>query len=87
MTMFVELFSCKRRILTFCLFLRLKEFKSALLETFRASHAQSVGMKSLMENINKSRPTPFEQAEVQAALVRMQDDNQVMVADDIIFLI
>ncbi|XP_062857317.1 DNA replication licensing factor MCM3 [Trichomycterus rosablanca] len=66
---------------------RLKEFKAALLETFHASHAQSVGMNALMANINKSRSTPFDQAEVRVALARMQDDNQVMVADDIIFLI
>ncbi|XP_060773434.1 DNA replication licensing factor MCM3 [Neoarius graeffei] len=66
---------------------RLKEFKSVLLEVFRATHAQSVGMNTLMGDINKNRSTPFEQAEVRAALARMQDDNQVMVADDIIFLI
>ncbi|KAL7872039.1 hypothetical protein SRHO_G00070220 [Serrasalmus rhombeus] len=66
---------------------RLKEFKAALLEVFRSAHAQSVGMNALMEGINKTCPTPFDQAEVRAALGRMQDDNQVMVADDIIFLI
>lgn len=68
-------------------FCRLKEFKAALLEVFRAAHAQSVGMNALMGDINRDRPTAFEQAEVRAALARMQDDNQVMVADDIIFLI
>ncbi|MCJ8743516.1 hypothetical protein PDJAM_G00094810 [Pangasius djambal] len=66
---------------------RLKEFKAGLHEVFRAAHAQSVGMNALMGDINKNRSTPFEQAEVRAALARMQDDNQVMVADDIIFLI
>ncbi|KAK2863828.1 hypothetical protein Q7C36_002982 [Tachysurus vachellii] len=66
---------------------RLKEFKAALLEVFRAAHAQSVGMNALMGEINKDRSAPFGKPEVQAALARMQDDNQVMVADDIIFLI
>ncbi|KAK2863832.1 hypothetical protein Q7C36_002986 [Tachysurus vachellii] len=66
---------------------RLKEFKAALLEVFRAAHAQSVGMNALMGEINKDRSVPFGKPEVQAALARMQDDNQVMVADDIIFLI
>ncbi|XP_067273884.1 DNA replication licensing factor MCM3 [Pseudorasbora parva] len=66
---------------------RLKEFKTALLEVFRSAHAQSVGMIALMESINKSSPSPFNETEVRAALARMQDDNQVMVADDIIFLI
>lgn len=66
---------------------RLKEFKAALLEVFRSAHAQSVGMNALMEGVNKTCSTPFDQAEVRTALGRMQDDNQVMVADDIIFLI
>lgn len=69
------------------MFYRLKEFKAALLEVFRAAHAQSVGMTALTGDINKNRSTPFEEAEIRAALARMQDDNQVMVADDIIFLI
>uniref|UniRef100_A0A4W5LPM6 MCM3-like winged helix domain-containing protein n=1 Tax=Hucho hucho TaxID=62062 RepID=A0A4W5LPM6_9TELE len=66
---------------------RLKEFKSSLLEVFRSAHAQSVGMNSLMESVNKDRDAPFTLTEVRAALARMQDDNQIMVADDIIFLI
>lgn len=66
---------------------RLKEFKSSLLEVFRSAHAQSVGMKSLMDSVNKACQTPFTAEEVRAALARMQDDNQIMVADDIIFLI
>ncbi|KAF7663786.1 hypothetical protein LDENG_00200240 [Lucifuga dentata] len=66
---------------------RLKEFKSSLFTVFQSSHAQSVKMPSLMDDINKQRQQPFTEAEVRAALARMQDDNQVMVADDIIFLI
>lgn len=66
---------------------RLKEFKVALLEVFRAAHAQSVGMNRLIESINQDNESPFSPAEVQAALNKMQDDNQVMVSDDIIFLI
>ncbi|XP_043855599.1 DNA replication licensing factor MCM3 isoform X1 [Dromiciops gliroides] len=66
---------------------RLKAFKVALLEVFRAAHAQSVGMSRLTESINQDNESPFSPAEVQAALNKMQDDNQVMVSDDIIFLI
>lgn len=44
-------------------------------------------MKTLMADINKERQNRFTEAEIRAALARMQDDNQVMVADDIIFLI
>ncbi|NXE65306.1 MCM3 factor, partial [Calcarius ornatus] len=66
---------------------RLKAFKAALLEVFKASHAQSVGLKNVMESINRDNPEPFSAAEVKVALAHMQDDNQIMVSDDIIFLI
>ncbi|XP_041814458.1 DNA replication licensing factor MCM3 [Chelmon rostratus] len=66
---------------------RLKEFKSSLFAVFQSAHAQSVKMKTLMDDINKERQSRFSEPEVRAALARMQDDNQVMVADDIIFLI
>ncbi|KAJ8356627.1 hypothetical protein SKAU_G00194210 [Synaphobranchus kaupii] len=66
---------------------RLKEFKAALLETFHSAHAQSVTITALMETIDMGNETPFTPAEVRAALDRMQDDNQVMLSSDIIFLI
>ncbi|XP_054617794.1 DNA replication licensing factor MCM3 [Dunckerocampus dactyliophorus] len=66
---------------------RLKEFKSSLFAVFQSAHAQSVKMQALMDGVNKERQVRFTEAEVRAALTRMQDDNQVMVADDIIFLI
>nr|XP_046229752.1 DNA replication licensing factor MCM3 [Scatophagus argus] len=66
---------------------RLKEFKSSLFAVFQSAHAQSVKMKTLMDDINKERQNRFTEPEVRSALARMQDDNQVMVADDIIFLI
>lgn len=66
---------------------RLKEFKSSLFSVFQSAHAQSVKMTTLMDDINKQRQDRFTEAEVRSALARMQDDNQVMMADDIIFLI
>ncbi|XP_036405859.1 DNA replication licensing factor MCM3 [Megalops cyprinoides] len=66
---------------------RLKEFKAALLGAFDSAHAQSVTVTALMESINKDNQTPFSTAEVRVALDRMQDDNQVMVSSDIVFLI
>ncbi|XP_020010405.1 DNA replication licensing factor MCM3 isoform X2 [Castor canadensis] len=66
---------------------RLKSFKVALLDVFREAHAQSVGMNRLTESINQNKEDPFSSEEIQAALSRMQDDNQVMVSDGIIFLI
>uniref|UniRef100_A0A8C4DCA5 DNA replication licensing factor MCM3 n=1 Tax=Dicentrarchus labrax TaxID=13489 RepID=A0A8C4DCA5_DICLA len=66
---------------------RLKEFKSSLFAVFQSAHAQSVKMKTLMDDINKELKSGFSEPEVRSALARMQEDNQVMVADDIIFLI
>ncbi|XP_008287774.1 DNA replication licensing factor MCM3 [Stegastes partitus] len=66
---------------------RLKEFKSSLFAVFQSAHAQSVKMTTLMDDVNKERQNRFTEPEVRTALARMQDDNQVMVADDIIFLI
>ncbi|KAM6992634.1 DNA replication licensing factor MCM3 [Tautogolabrus adspersus] len=66
---------------------RLKEFKSSLFAVFQSAHAQSVKMKTLMDDINKALQNRFTEPEVRSALARMQEDNQVMVADDIIFLI
>ncbi|XP_072120809.1 DNA replication licensing factor MCM3 [Mobula birostris] len=66
---------------------RLKVFKAALLDAFKAVHAQSLGMQTLMASINKGNEVPFSEEEVQAALDKMQEDNQIMVSDQIIFLI
>uniref|UniRef100_H2RU71 DNA replication licensing factor MCM3 n=1 Tax=Takifugu rubripes TaxID=31033 RepID=H2RU71_TAKRU len=66
---------------------RLKEFKSSLFAVFQSAHAQSVKMKTLMDDINKGREQHFSEAEVRDALAHMQDHNQIMLSDDIIFLI
>ncbi|XP_054110069.1 DNA replication licensing factor MCM3 isoform X2 [Callithrix jacchus] len=66
---------------------RLKAFKVALLDVFREAHAQSVGVNRLTESINRDSEEPFSSVEIQAALSKMQDDNQVMVSEGIVFLI
>lgn len=66
---------------------RLKTFKAALLDVFREAHAQSVGMNRLTESISRGQAEPFSAEEIQAALSKMQDDNQVMVSEGIVFLI
>ncbi|XP_024147519.1 DNA replication licensing factor MCM3 [Oryzias melastigma] len=66
---------------------RLKEFKSSLFAVFQSAHAQSIKMEALMDGINKEGGAVFTDTEVRSALARMQDDNQVMVADNIVFLI
>lgn len=44
-------------------------------------------MNRLTESVNRDNEEPFSSAEIQAALSRMQDDNQVMVSEGIVFLI
>ncbi|XP_003474958.2 DNA replication licensing factor MCM3 isoform X2 [Cavia porcellus] len=66
---------------------RLKAFKAALLNVFQEAHAQSVGLTRLTESINQGKEEPFSAEEIQAALDKMQDDNQVMLSEGIVFLI
>ncbi|CAB3235245.1 unnamed protein product [Arctia plantaginis] len=67
---------------------RLGEFKSALQELFRSERANSLPLAQITAHVNErySHQT-FDPAEIQAALHRMTSDNQVMMADDIVFLI
>ncbi|XP_042189500.1 DNA replication licensing factor MCM3-like isoform X2 [Callorhinchus milii] len=68
---------------------RLGQFRAALLQAFQAAHTQAIGMEALMTAINADSQSPaaFSQAEVRSALAKMQEDNQIMVSDLIIFLI
>ena len=67
---------------------RLKLFKSSLLNLFRSEHAQSVPMDKVRTHVNKENAgAEFDNTEMLAAIDKMMDDNQVMLADDVIFLI
>ncbi|XP_076318815.1 LOW QUALITY PROTEIN: DNA replication licensing factor MCM3-like [Tachypleus tridentatus] len=67
---------------------RLKLFRSLLVKLFNKEHAQSLAMSRLMEFLSEEiEMDPFTPEEVNLALENMQDANQVMVADNIIFLI
>ncbi|XP_056377765.1 maternal DNA replication licensing factor mcm3 isoform X2 [Hyla sarda] len=66
---------------------RIKEFKAALLKAFKSTRSQSVGVNQLLDLINKGNHDPFALSEVKEALNNMQNDNQVMLADDVVFLI
>ncbi|XP_069832055.1 DNA replication licensing factor MCM3 isoform X2 [Dendropsophus ebraccatus] len=66
---------------------RLRDFKAALLDTFKSVHAQSVAMPVLMESINKNNESPFSEGEVKAALELMEEANHIMVSENIVFLI
>uniref|UniRef100_A0A8C4QA97 DNA replication licensing factor MCM3 n=1 Tax=Eptatretus burgeri TaxID=7764 RepID=A0A8C4QA97_EPTBU len=66
---------------------RLKVFKAAVVQAFRASHTQSMPVPALREAINSTTPEAFSRTEVSSALAMMQDANQIMVSDNIVLLI
>ncbi|KAL6486216.1 hypothetical protein MHYP_G00056080 [Metynnis hypsauchen] len=66
---------------------RMKVFKAALLKAFKVTRSQSVAVAELLTHINKGQSEEFDQQEVNLLLERMQDDNQVMLSEDVVFLI
>ncbi|CAH0582874.1 unnamed protein product [Chrysodeixis includens] len=67
---------------------RLTQFKSALQQLFREERANSLPLSRVTSYVNdKFSHESFDDAEIQAALHKMTQDNQVMMADDIVFLI
>ncbi|CAK1543804.1 unnamed protein product [Leptosia nina] len=67
---------------------RLTQFKSALQQLFRDERANSLPLDRITQYVNeKYSHATFDSGEITAALHRMTQDNQVMMADDIVFLI
>ncbi|CAH3936399.1 unnamed protein product [Pieris brassicae] len=67
---------------------RLSLFKAALQQLFRDERANSLPLERIVRHLDEKHPSaPFDRAEVAAALTAMTHDNQVMMADDIVFLI
>ncbi|XP_065170674.1 DNA replication licensing factor Mcm3 isoform X2 [Atheta coriaria] len=66
---------------------RLAKFKSSLQRGFRDNRVQSLSLTKVKEIVNENNTSPFTESEVSAAIERMTDDNQIMVSDDIVFLI
>ena len=67
---------------------RFNLFKKSLTQLFRESRAQSLPSSRFREYLaEKHSAQPFQSHETRAAFERMTDANQIMVADDIIFLI
>lgn len=63
-------------------------FQTSLQKMFKDSHAQSLSLLRIRENINKEYPShQFSEDEIKAALNEMAENNQVMVAEEIVFLI
>lgn len=67
---------------------RLKLFKASLLKLFKQEHAQSLPLDTVKGFVNSEHAkTPFSEGELQAAVTKMQDENQLMIADKMVFLI
>lgn len=67
---------------------RLNIFKNGLQKLFRESRESSLPVGRIVDYINvNSGSEAFTQGEINSALERMTNDNQIMVADDIVFLI
>ncbi|RNA10235.1 DNA replication licensing factor MCM3, partial [Brachionus plicatilis] len=64
----------------------LKEFKSILFKLFHKERTQALAMDAIV-NYVKDTNTKFAQSDIKSALNTMQDDNQVMISDDTVFLI
>lgn len=67
-----------------CVF-RLTEFKAALLGAFSSAHAQTLPLTTVKDSVKRVKT--FSDEEIDSALQVMQDANQIMVADDNVFLI
>uniref|UniRef100_A0A6Q2XW40 DNA replication licensing factor MCM3 n=1 Tax=Esox lucius TaxID=8010 RepID=A0A6Q2XW40_ESOLU len=70
----------------------LKLFKAALMKAFQTMRSQSVAVTELLTLINKTTLSQedqegFDEQEVEKLLGRMQDDNQVMMSEGMVFLI
>ncbi|XP_023230051.1 DNA replication licensing factor MCM3-like [Centruroides sculpturatus] len=67
---------------------RLKTFRSLLFKLFTKEHKQSVAVSAVTDFVTKESPEElFTPEEIMAALNMMMDSNQVMVAENTVFLI
>ncbi|TMW46852.1 hypothetical protein DOY81_008069 [Sarcophaga bullata] len=66
---------------------RLLIFKNSLQRLFRDAREQSLSLARITSSLNENNEEPFSKSEIEGAINRMTDDNQIMVADGIVFLI
>lgn len=65
---------------------KLKDFKSLLFKLFNRERAQSLVMNAIVEYV-QTENDKFSQNDIKLALNTMQDDNQIMISDETVFLI
>lgn len=66
---------------------RLSVFQFKLQAAFRQAREQSMSLERLTNYINQENAEPFSQDEINSAIVQMTELNQIMLADNIVFLI
>lgn len=66
---------------------RMKDFKSMLFKLFHNKRSHSLAMPSIREYIKGEAAADFSDEDIKNALNMMQDDNQIMVSDETVFLI
>jgi len=66
---------------------RLQEFRSALYAVFSSEHSQSLAVSRVTVAVNETNTRPFSAGEIETAFQRMEEANQIMVSEGMIFLI
>lgn len=85
---YVNIFLLASVINAIFIFLRLSQFKASLQQMFRQQRSQSLSLPHIQQNINThTTGQHFTPQEVTGALNQMTEENQVMLADGIVFLI
>lgn len=68
------------------LFFRLKVFKEAIVKIFLDKREGSLPLQEVLDFI-KTLPEPFTQPEIDAGFEQLSEANQIMMADNTVFLI
>lgn len=66
---------------------RLQTFQSLLHKLFQQQRSQALPLEKVKEFVNKNHSPEFTGGEIKAALNKMTENNQIMLADDQVFLI
>ncbi|XP_064596970.1 zygotic DNA replication licensing factor mcm3-like [Liolophura sinensis] len=66
---------------------RMKTFRASMFNLFKSEHAQSVSLEKVKGQVAKEASLDMNDDEIYAALDTMMEANQIMVSDNIVFLI
>ena len=69
------------------IYFRMEKFRSLVHQAFSEEHSQSLPVAHILQYINRGLTEAFSKEEVNMALDKMQEANQVMVSEEMVFLI